>query len=85
MRACLPLNIGSNRRASCTARIGKARMQQQDLVAIAADGAQATATFHCDVEFSVPLPADSTLAQMARLQGQVAERHWQAGRFDGRT
>jgi ketosteroid isomerase-like protein len=58
--------------------------QQQDLVQIAADGAHATATFHCEVELSTPLPADSTLAQMARLQGQVAERHWEAGRFEAR-
>jgi SnoaL-like domain len=59
-------------------------LQQQDLIAIAADGAHATATFHCDVELSAPLSADSTLAQMARLQGQVAERHWEAGRFRAR-
>ena len=59
-------------------------LHQRDLIAIAADGAHATATFHCDVELSAPLPADSTLAQMARLQGQVAERHWEAGRFEAR-
>jgi hypothetical protein len=59
-------------------------LQQQDLIAIAADGTHAIATFHCDVELSAPLPADSTLAQMARLQGQVAERHWEAGRFEAR-
>jgi hypothetical protein len=59
-------------------------LQQQDLVAIAADGAHATATFHCEVELSAPLPGDSTLAQMARLQGQMAERHWKAGRFEAR-
>ncbi|HEY6456742.1 MAG TPA: nuclear transport factor 2 family protein [Steroidobacteraceae bacterium] len=59
-------------------------LQQQDLIEIAADGAQAAATFHCDVELSSPLPSDSTLAQMARLQGQVAERHWKAGRFEAR-
>jgi hypothetical protein len=59
-------------------------LQQQDLVAIAADGVHATGTFHCCVELSSPLPTDSTLAQMARLQGQVAERHWEAGRFDAR-
>jgi hypothetical protein len=59
-------------------------LQQQDRVTIAADGARATATFHCDVELSAPLPGDSTLAQMARLQGQVAERHWEAGRFEAR-
>jgi hypothetical protein len=59
-------------------------LQPQDLVAIDADGAHATATFHCEVELSRPLPAHSTLAQMARLQGQVAERHWEAGHFEAR-
>jgi ketosteroid isomerase-like protein len=59
-------------------------LQQQDLVAIAADGAHATAAFHCEVELSSPLPTDSTLAQMARLQGQVAERRWEAGHFEAR-
>jgi hypothetical protein len=59
-------------------------LQQQDLIAVAADGVHASGTFHCDVELSSPLSADSTLAQMARLQGQMAERHWQAGRFEAR-
>jgi hypothetical protein len=58
--------------------------QQLDVVAIATDSALATATFHCEVELSCPLAADSTLAQMARLQGQVAERHWEAGRLEAR-
>jgi hypothetical protein len=58
--------------------------QQRDLVTIAADGVHASATFHCEVELSCPLPADSTLAQMARLQGQMAERHWEAGRLEAR-
>lgn len=57
-------------------------LQQQDLIAIAADGANASGTFHCEVELSSPLPADSTLAQMARLQGQVSQQYWQAGRFE---
>lgn len=59
-------------------------LQQPDLITISADGAQATATFHCEVELSTPLPPNSTLAQMARLQGQMAERHWQVGRFEAR-
>jgi uncharacterized protein (TIGR02246 family) len=59
-------------------------LQQPELVAIAADGVHATAAFHCEVELSSPLPGDSTLAQMARLQGQVAERHWESGRFEAR-
>jgi ketosteroid isomerase-like protein len=57
-------------------------LQQQDVVTIGDSGLSAAATFHADVELSTPLPADSTAAQMARLQGQVADRRWQAGRFN---
>jgi hypothetical protein len=59
-------------------------LQQQDLIKVAADGMNASGTFHCEVELSSPLPTDSTLAQMARLQGQMAQRHWQAGCFEAR-
>jgi hypothetical protein len=57
-------------------------LQQKDVVTIGDNGLQATALFHVDVELSKPLQGDSTAAQMARLQGQVADRHWEAGRFD---
>jgi len=32
---------------------------------------------------STPLQQDCTAAKMARLQGQVADRRWQAGRLEG--
>jgi hypothetical protein len=57
-------------------------LQQKDVVTIGGNGLQATALFHVDVELSKPLQGDSTAAQMARLQGQVADRRWEAGRFD---
>ncbi len=58
------------------------QFQHRDLVSIAADGVHAMGTFYSDVELSTPLPTGSTLAQMARLQGQVAERRWESGRFE---
>jgi len=39
---------------------------------------QATATVHFEVEECTPLEADCTAAQMARLQGNVADRGWVA-------
>ena len=56
-------------------------LQRKDVVTIADSGLLATALFHVDAELSKPLQGDSTAAQMARLQGQVADRRWEAGRF----
>jgi SnoaL-like protein len=56
--------------------------RQQDTILISADGLRASATTHVEVEVSTPLAGDSTLVQMARLQGNVAERHWESGRFE---
>lgn len=56
--------------------------QTQDALHIAAD--EARATFHVEVQLSKPLQEDCTAAQMARLQGQLAERRWEAGRLEGR-
>lgn len=58
--------------------------QRKDRVSISAQPQQASATFHTEVQISTPLLGDSTVAQMARLQGQVAERRWESGRFDAR-
>ncbi len=58
--------------------------QRQDVVTLSADRRQAAATFHTEAQISVPLRADCTAAQMARLQGQMADRRWESGRFDGR-
>jgi hypothetical protein len=56
--------------------------QQSDVVTISEDRLQAAATFHFDVEVCTPLKDDCTAAQMARLQGHVADRRWEAGRFE---
>lgn len=56
--------------------------QQSDEVNFSEDGLRATATFYCEVELCTPLQEDCTAAQMARLQGMVASRRWENGRFD---
>lgn len=56
--------------------------RQRDAVTVRGDRQQATATFHVDVALSMPLLGDSTVAQMARLQGQVASSRWETGRLE---
>jgi len=56
--------------------------QQNDEVKFSEDGLRATATFHCEVELCTPLVEDCTAAQMARLQGLMASRRWESGRFE---
>jgi hypothetical protein len=58
--------------------------QRKDRMSISQARQQATATFHTEVQISTPLQGDSTVAQMARLQGQMADRRWESGRFDAR-
>ena len=57
--------------------------QRKDEVKFNEDGLRATATFHCEVELCTPLQDDCTAAQMARLQGWMASRRWENGRFEG--
>jgi hypothetical protein len=72
------------RQQAADARHGAYRQQvaQPDAVQVSEDQRTATATFHVDVALNMPLRGDSTLVQMARLQGQVAQRRWESGRFD---
>jgi hypothetical protein len=56
--------------------------QHKDAVTVSEDRLQATATFHTEVELHTPLQGDCTVAQMARLQGHVADRRWETGRFE---
>jgi hypothetical protein len=56
--------------------------QLRDDIALSEDGASATARFHVEAEVCTPIQGDCTAAQMARLQGNVASRHWESGRFD---
>lgn len=58
-----------------------ASQQSKDVLQITAG--QARATFHVDAQLSTPLQEDCTAAKMARLQGQLADRRWQAGRLEG--
>lgn len=58
--------------------------QRNDTVTLSDDARQATATFHAEQELCTPLAADCTAAAMARLQGNVASRRWEGGRFDAR-
>jgi hypothetical protein len=56
--------------------------RRKDRMSLSGDGQQAKATFHTEVQISTPLQGDCTAAQMARLQGQMADRRWETGRFD---
>jgi hypothetical protein len=58
--------------------------QHRDSVTLSEDRQQATATFHTEVELCTPLQGDCTVAQMARLQGHVADRRWETGRFEAK-
>jgi hypothetical protein len=56
--------------------------QLQDVIGLSEDRLHATATFHVEVEFCTPLQDDCTAAQMAILQGNLADRRWEKGRFE---
>lgn len=59
-------------------------LQARDALAFSEDGRRASATWHVDVKVGMPLEGDSTAAQMARLQGMLAEVHWESGRLHAR-
>jgi hypothetical protein len=63
-------------------RLRANHLQQKDSLVLTEDRLQATATWHVDVAMGAPLLGDSTVAQMARLQGQVADHRWEAGRLE---
>jgi hypothetical protein len=56
-------------------------LQERDSLAFSESGSEATATWHVDVKIVSPLEGDSTIAQMARLQGMLADVRWEAGRL----
>jgi hypothetical protein len=53
-----------------------------DTVTLSDDGKRASAVFYLEVELARPFTGDSTIERMARLQGQMAERRWEMGRFE---
>jgi hypothetical protein len=55
-----------------------------DVITLSEDGVHAIAIFHVETEVCTPLEDSCTAAQMARLQGNVASRHWESGSFHGR-
>jgi gas vesicle protein len=55
--------------------------QAQDKITLS-NSSKANATFHIEAELCTPLQGNSTLVQMARLQGQMESRHWESGRFE---
>lgn len=57
-------------------------LQVHDALVFGAGGHRATATWHVDVKVGGPVEGDSTVAQMARLQGHFADRRWESGRFE---
>lgn len=58
--------------------------QRNDVLTLSEDGQHAAAAFHVDVQLCTPLQDDCTVAKMARLQGQFADRRWETGRIEGR-
>jgi len=59
-------------------------LQANDTLRLSDDRTHAASSFHVEVEVCTPLPEDCTAAQMARMQGQVAARRWESGRFEAR-
>jgi SnoaL-like domain len=58
--------------------------QALDTLTVSDNGLEATATLHVDVALGTALQGDSTIAQMARLQGQLADRRWESGIIDAK-
>jgi hypothetical protein len=56
--------------------------RRMDTLTLSDDGLQASCTLHVEAEVCTPLQGDSTIAAMARLQGNVAASRWEAGRLD---
>jgi hypothetical protein len=51
------------------------------MVSFGADGRHASATWHVDVKVGTPLDGEFTAAQMARLQGMLADVRWESGQL----
>jgi hypothetical protein len=56
-------------------------MQEHDMLVFGESGLEATATWHLDVKIGSLLEGDSTIAQMARLQGMLTNVRWESGRL----
>lgn len=58
--------------------------QIEDTLVMTANGRSATAIWHVDVKTGMALEGDSTIVQMARLQGHLGQVQWESGRLEAR-
>jgi hypothetical protein len=58
--------------------------QTEDTLVMTANGRSATATWHVDVKKGMELEGNSTIVQMARLQGHLGNVQWESGRLEAR-
>ncbi|HEU4624284.1 MAG TPA: nuclear transport factor 2 family protein [Steroidobacteraceae bacterium] len=81
-RAAISHLFASSYRLQEAPVIHRAYRHRADDVRIGEDRLRATATFHVDADLCTPLQDDCTIARMARLQGNVADRRWETGRLE---
>lgn len=55
--------------------------QQQEALELAADNLSATALFPYSIQVGTPLESDSSLTEMARLQGEGIQTWWEGGNY----
>jgi hypothetical protein len=65
-------------------RLRPNHLQLKDTLVFSEDRLQAAAVYHVDVALATPLQGDSTIVQMARLQGHMADHRWEAGKLEAR-
>jgi hypothetical protein len=71
--------------AAPTHRAYRANARQvEDTLTMTANGRSATATWNVDVKTGMAIEGDSTIAQMARLQGHLGNVQWESGRLEAR-
>jgi hypothetical protein len=71
---------GMNPGAAAAHRAYRSNARQGgDQMHLSDDGKHAEALWHVDVKMGTPLEGDSTAAQMARLQGMLADMRWESG------
>lgn len=76
---------GARAAAAPTHRAYRANAQQaQDVLTMTANGRSATGVWHVDVKKGMELEGNSTIVQMARMQGHLANVHWESGRLEAR-
>jgi len=71
--------------AAPTHRAYRANARQiEDTLTMTASGRSATGSWNVDVKTGMAIEGDSTIAQMARLQGHLGNVQWESGRLEAR-